>query len=151
MMRRKTKEEYIETIYVLEKKSKVAHTGQIAEELGVKPPTVTEMLQKLKKEGLVEYRAYLGANLTPRGRKLAKELMLKHKVIADLLEIIGISKDVAEIDACRIEHHVSRETYERLQKFVEFVKEAPGDPVWIKNFERFVESGEYIGCECCGK
>jgi DtxR family Mn-dependent transcriptional regulator len=150
-MRRKTVEEYIEAIYLLEKKDDVAHTGQIASELGVRPPTVTEMLRKLKKDGLVKYEAYLGANLTPKGKRMARELMKKHKVIADLLEIIGVKREIAEIDACRIEHHVSQETHERLSKFVQFVQSAPGDPLWIQHFELFCKSGKYTGCEACGK
>jgi len=78
-------------------------------------------LRKLKKDGLVEYEPYLGAKLGPKGKRMAKELMKKHKVLADLLEIIGVSRDLAEVDACKIEHHVSKETLERLEKFVDFV------------------------------
>ena len=146
-MRRKTVEEYIETIYVLEKKDGVAHTGQIALELGVRPPTVTEMLQKLKKDGLVKYEAYLGANLTTKGKRMGRELMKKHKVLADLLEIIGVSRDLAEVDACKIEHHVSKETLERLEKFVEFVKDSPKDPRWLEHFNEYCNSGKRPGCK----
>lgn len=150
-MRRKTVEEYIETIYMLERRDNGAQTGKIATELGVRPPTVTEMLRKLKKNGLVRYEAYLGANLTPKGKKMAQDLMKKHKVLADLLEIIGVTRDLAEVDACRIEHHVSPETLERLSKFVEFVRCAPGDPLWMQHFEYFCKTGKYAGCEACGK
>jgi len=150
-MRRKTVEEYLETIYTLEKKSGIAQTGKIAAELDVKPPTVTEMLQKLSKDGLVKYKAYLGANLTPKGKRMASELMVRHKVIADLLEIIGVNRNVAELDACRIEHHVSHETLERLEMFVGFVQCAPGNPRWMEHFEQYCKSGKYAGCEACGK
>ena len=97
-MRRITKEEYIETIYLLEKKGGKAQTGQIAEHMDVKPPSVTEMLQKLQTEGFVKYELYLGATLTERGREMASELMARHKVIADFLEIIGVEKELAERD-----------------------------------------------------
>ena len=60
-MRRITKEEYIETVFMLEKKGGKAQTGQIAEHMDVKPPSVTEMLGKLQAEGLVQYEPYIGA------------------------------------------------------------------------------------------
>ena len=146
-MRRITKEEYIETIYMFEKKGGKAQTGQIAEHMDVKPPSVTEMLQKLQDEELVKYEPYLGATLTEKGRKLANELMARHKVIADFLEIIGVERELAEEDACQIEHHVSKASAERLRLFVEFVQTAPRDPQWIENFKRYCETGEREKCK----
>jgi DtxR family Mn-dependent transcriptional regulator len=145
-MRKKTMEEYIETIYVLEKREDSAHTSQIALELGVKPPTVTEMLQKLEDDKLIKYQAYLGATLTAKGRRMAKELMIKHRVIADFLEIIEVDKELAELDACQIEHHVSKETLQQLEKFVNFVKSHPGKPRWMQHFKEFSKTGENRGC-----
>ena len=141
-MRRITKEEYIETIYMFEKKEGKAQTGQIAEHMGVKPPSVTEMLQKLQDEGLVDYEPYLGATLTDKGRNLANELMARHKTIADFLEIIGVDKELAELDACQLEHQVSAETMAKLSKFVEFIQSAPRDPQWIDNFKKYCETGK---------
>lgn len=146
-MRRITKEEYIEAIYLFEKKAGKAQTGQIAEHMDVKPPSVTEMLQKLQDEGLVKYEPYLGATLTENGKKMARELMAKHKVIADFLEIIGVEKELAETDACQIEHQASAETMSRLRKFVEFVQTAPKDPKWIEHFKEYCETGERGECE----
>lgn len=121
-MRPKTIEEYIETIYVLEQRKGRAQTGLIAAQMGVKPPSITEMLRKLEQEGLIHYESYSGAVLTPAGMEMARELMKKHQVIADLLEILGIDRKYAEIDACQIEHHVSAGTVERLEEFVEFAR-----------------------------
>ncbi len=146
-MRQKTIEEYIETIYVLEKKEGCAHTGRIAAEMNVKPPSVTEMLQKLQNEGVVRYEAYAGATLTLSGKKKARELMKRHRVIADFIEIIGVERGAAEIDACQIEHHVSSKTMRRLEKFVEFIHSAPHDPKWIEHFKHYYETGERSECE----
>jgi DtxR family Mn-dependent transcriptional regulator len=121
-MRHKTIEEYIETISVLEQKHGRAQTGMIAACMGVKPPSITEMLQKLEKEGLVHYESYNGAVLTGSGKKMARELMQKHRIIANLLEILGIDRELAEVDACEIEHHVSGKTLKRLEQFVEFAR-----------------------------
>jgi len=121
-MRHKTIEEYIETIFVLEQRNGRAQTGMIAAQMGVKPPSITEMLRKLEKEGLIHYESYNGATLTSSGRKMARELMQKHRILADLFEIIGIDRELAEVDACQIEHHVSPETLKRLEQFVEFAR-----------------------------
>ena len=60
--------------------------------------------------------------------------MQKHRVIADLLEILGIDREQAETDACEIEHHVSPETLKRLEKFVEFARNDEGTIEGISRF-----------------
>jgi DtxR family Mn-dependent transcriptional regulator len=100
------------------------------------------MLQKLQDEGLVNYEPYLGASLTPAGKKLAEMLMARHKVIADFLEILGVDRALADEDACQIEHHVSPVTAEQLRRFVEFVRTAPRDPTWIEKFKLYCETGK---------
>ena len=87
-----------------------------------------------EREGLIKYESYSGATLTSSGKKMARELMQKHRVIADLLEILGIDRERAETDACEIEHHVSPETLKRLEQFVEFAR---NDPVTTKSLSRF--------------
>jgi DtxR family Mn-dependent transcriptional regulator len=136
-MRHKTIEEYIETIYILEQRDGRAQTGMIASHMGVKPPSITQMLQKLEREGLIHYESYIGATLTVSGKKMARDLMQKHRVIADLLEILGIDHERAETDACQIEHHVSPETLKRLEQFVEFVR---NDSDTTETIRRFISS-----------
>jgi DtxR family Mn-dependent transcriptional regulator len=139
-MKQLTKEEYIEAIHTLQKP--VAKTGEIARHMGVRPPSVTQMLVKLKEEGLVEYEPFVGARLTQKGERLAGELLARHKVIADFLVILGIDMDQAEKDACVIEHHMSRESAARLKQFVEFIQSAPRDPQWVGKFRKYCETGE---------
>ena len=133
-MRPTTIEEYIETICNLEQRNGRAQTGMIASRMGVKPPTITEMLQKLDREGLIHYELYNGATLTGSGKKMARELMQKHRIIADLLEILGIDSELAETDACEIEHHVSPETLKTLEQFVEFTR---NDSAATESIRRF--------------
>ncbi len=141
-MKRLTKEEYIETIHVLQKTGGRAKTGEIAARMGVRPPSVTQMLAKLQDEGLVAYEPFMGAKLTPKGARLAKDLMARHRVIADFLEILGIDSETAENDACLIEHQMSTESAERLKRFVEFIQSAPRDPQWVERFRKYCETGE---------
>ena len=145
-MKTKTIEEYIEVVYTLQKKHGQVHTNDVANALGVAPPSVTEMLQKLNNRNLVDYIPYHGVTLTRDGKKLAKELMQKHKTLAEFLEIIGVDRKDAEIDACQIEHHVSSRTMKQLNKFVEFVREAPQDPRWLEHFKHYCKTGERRIC-----
>jgi DtxR family Mn-dependent transcriptional regulator len=143
-MKRITKEEYIETIHMLQKEEGKAQTGRIASRLGVKPPSVTQMLAKLQAEDLVAYEPYLGAKLTAKGGRLATDLMARHKVIADFLEILGVEREAAEKDACVIEHHMSKVSAIKLKQFVEFIQSAPRDPQWIERFRRYCDTGERV-------
>lgn len=143
---RETFEKYIETVRDLEDE-KGARTKDIARKLGVREASVTEMLQKLKKEGLVKYEPYYGATLAPKGRCLARELTIKHGTLAEFLKMIGVDERTAEEDACRIEHIVTQKTVERLRKFLRFVEEAPEEPTWLEHYKHFIKTGKHPECE----
>lgn len=121
-MKRKTVEEYIEVIYLLQNEKEYAHTTDIATKMSIKPSSVTEILQKLGTNGFIEYHCYKGARLTKKGERIANELETKHHAIAEFLLILGVDKENAETDACEIEHHVSDETIERILQFVKSLK-----------------------------
>jgi DtxR family Mn-dependent transcriptional regulator len=151
-MRKKTVEEYLETIYEFESAHGHAHTGEIAKKMGVKPPSVTEMMQKLKKDGYVKYSAYTDIRLTPAGKKIAADLMGRHKAIADFLAILGVERQSAEKDACQIEHHVRADTVRRIERFVEFANLCPQSPIWIEHFKEYHKTGKRRDCsEGCKK
>jgi len=146
-MKQKTLEEYLEVIYLLENRNDQAKTGEISSELDVKPPSVTEMLRKLEKEGYLEYERYEGARLTNSGKNIAKNLMESHETIADFLKIIGVEKEQAELDACELEHLISKKTLRKLKKFIEFIDDAPDDPKWIEHYRHYLKTGERKKCE----
>ncbi|MEF8835948.1 MAG: metal-dependent transcriptional regulator [Candidatus Thermoplasmatota archaeon] len=146
-MKQKTLEEYLEVIYLIEKREGQAKTGKISSELDVKPPSVTEMLRKLEVEGYLEYERYEGARLTESGRKIAENLMTSHETIANFLEIIGVDGKQAELDACELEHHISKSTLKKLKKFIEFIDDAPDEPKWIEHYRHYIETGERKQCE----
>ncbi len=146
-MKPKTIEEYVEVIYALQNKHGHAHTNDIALTLDVAPPSATEMVQKLAEEKLVNYVPYHGSTLTEEGMKMAENLAERHKTLADFLEIIGVDRKDAEIDACQIEHHVTPKSVEKLNIFVKFVRDAPRDPIWLEHFRHFCETGQRPECE----
>ncbi len=100
-------EEYLETIYRVELDEGVARTGEIAQHLGVAPPSVTDMIQKLQREGLVEYEPYKGVVLTDEGRRIGKKQLDRHRVMqAFLQQVCGMPHHEAHEAACDMEHSI---------------------------------------------
>jgi DtxR family transcriptional regulator, Mn-dependent transcriptional regulator len=100
-------QEYVETIYRLELDGKVARTGEIAQHLNVAPPSVTDMVQKLERAGLVQYEPYKGANLTEAGRRMAQQILSRHRIMqAFLQEVCGMEHREAHEAACAMEHAI---------------------------------------------
>jgi Mn-dependent DtxR family transcriptional regulator len=131
-------EDYLEVIYELMKEKGYARSVDISEYLGVKSPSVTNMLQRLHGMGLVVYERYRGTTLTERGKRLARSVEQRHLVITQFLRILGVSENIANSDAEGIEHHVHEATIDRIAKFVEFVGK---NKTWFETFERSTKSG----------
>ncbi len=134
-------EEYLEAMLILERKKGRIRIKDLAEMLGVKPPTVVEFLEKLASKGLVEYRKYYGVRLTEEGRRLAEEVFRRHEAIKRFLVMLGVPEDVAERDACYIEHGISDESLRLMTLFIEFVERCPNIdlPRFLRHFRYFVE------------
>jgi DtxR family Mn-dependent transcriptional regulator len=113
------RETYIERIYELKNKYGYVKTVDLAKVLNVSPSSVTEMLQKLSNEGYVIYEKYRKIDLTQKGLKLAKSLEKRHNAIKKLLIYLGVSEEIADKDACVIEHVLSKES---VDKIIEFTK-----------------------------
>ncbi|MFW6013043.1 MAG: metal-dependent transcriptional regulator [Candidatus Bipolaricaulota bacterium] len=144
MLHEKSIEDYLETVYNLSKKHQHVRTKQVAQALGVKPPSVTEMFQKLEEEDFVNYKPYGGVTLTSRGKAVAKTVRDAHVAIRKLFRLFNVSREQADTDACKVEHNLSRETVVQLKKFVAFIEGCPrGQPDWIKHFETFSETGKF--------
>ena len=125
-------EDYLEAIYDLIQTKGYARAVDIAERLGVKTPSVTGMIQKLDGMGLVVYERYRGLTLTDKGEKMAKFTQRKHVLISKFLRLLGIEEKTANEDAEGIEHHVHKETLNRIERFVEFANDHPN---WFETFE----------------
>lgn len=108
----------MKTIYELEDEFGAAAPSDIAEKLAVKAPSVTSALQKLDSLGMAEYQRYQHVNLTQKGREIAKMLDRRNRTIRDFLQLIGVSEEIAQSDACEIEHIVHKETIDKLAQFL---------------------------------
>jgi len=124
-------EDYLEVVYELINRKGYARAVDIAEQLGVKTPSVTGMLQRLNGLGLITYERYRGLTLTTKGQRLARNVQQRHRTILRFLSVLGIDEKVAKEDAEGIEHHVHKATIERMGRFVEFIDERPS---WFRAF-----------------
>ncbi len=116
-------EDYLEAIMILQKDRKVARVRDIARLLDVKMPSVTGAVKNLAEKGLVNYERYSFVTLTDKGVKIAGEIISRHRIIYDFLNgILGVSPEIAELDACRIEHVISPQTVTKLKLLVAAAK-----------------------------
>ena len=116
---RESGEDYLEAILQLEDDSGKVRSVDVANKLGVTRPSVNKAISALKEEGLVSQELYGNISLTDKGREYAKEVMEKHCTIRDFLQtVLGVGYDVAENDACRMEHIISDETYGGIKRLL---------------------------------
>ncbi|HIE32192.1 MAG TPA: metal-dependent transcriptional regulator [Methanosarcinales archaeon] len=147
MLSRKA-EDYLEGILNITEEKGYARIKDIAVTLGVRPPSVVEMVDRLNKKGLVEYRKYDGVKLTEEGKDIALSVKDRHDIIKSFLEIINVPEKIADEDACTMEHELHTITTTQIKNLVIFVKNAPEYPEWLKHFEEFCASGEH---PCVGR
>lgn len=112
-------EDYVELIAELIESLGEARPVDIAERLGVKPPTVTKNISRLKYAGLVRRERYRSVFLTEKGQALADACRHRHRIVVAFLQKLGIDEAVAERDAEGIEHHVSDETLAAFERYLE--------------------------------
>jgi len=137
-------EDYLEAIANLGEGTKVVRVKQISEMLGVKMPSVTSALKKLSERELVEHARYGHIKLTAEGDKVARDVIRRHKALTRFFEqALGIDKETAEEDACKIEHVISSLSMERLTRFVEFIEACPlGSANFPSRYGYYLEHGE---------
>jgi DtxR family transcriptional regulator, manganese transport regulator len=115
---RELAEDYVELIQDLVREEGVARTKSLAARLGVSQPTVTKSLTRLEKEGWLVVVPHRSIELTEEGRDLAANSLARHKMVVAFLVALGVSSEVAELDAEGIEHHVSEATLAAMKSFL---------------------------------
>jgi len=139
----RTVEEYLESIGTLEEWESPVSTSSIAQALEVSPASVSEMLRRLSKKGVVEYIPYGGATLTKRGRRHFLKLTRRHRLWEVFLNrYLGIGWEDVYQPACSLEHATSDLIAEKLAEFLDNPEVCPhGNPIPRSNLERPEVSG----------
>ncbi len=112
-------ENYLETILILGKKKGSVRSVDIATELGFSKPSVCVAMRNLREHGYITTNSDGLINLTESGREIAERVFKRHETITRWLMMIGVSSDQAAIDACRLEHVISQESFDCLCSYME--------------------------------
>ena len=111
-------ENYLETILILSRKHPVVRSVDIATELDFKKSSVSVAMKKLRESGHIQVSPEGYITLTESGREIADCIYERHQLISSWLIRLGVSPDVAQADACRIEHDISAETFQKLKDHI---------------------------------
>ena len=112
-------EDYLETIYIIISDGRPAQVRDVARLLNVKMPSVVKAIHELKKLGLVTQEPYSPINLTPKGERVARHVLNRHKLLRSFLVKLGVSRRIADRDACLMEHILSAETRDKIRAYTE--------------------------------
>ena len=111
-------EDYLERILILSKELESVHSIDIARDMNFSKPSVSVAMHKLEKEKYIIFQDDGSITLTTKGRKVAEAVYDRHVTITKALMQMGVSEEQAKIDACKIEHDISEETFIALKKAV---------------------------------
>ena len=134
-------EDYLEVIYGLIEKHRVARSRDIARKMEVTGASVTGALRALAEKKLVNYAPYELVTLTEQGRNMEK-VSGRHLALKEFFAaVLGLNEREAGENACRVEHAVSEDLMQRLIRFAEFIRVCPrAGSRWLEGFSRFYEN-----------
>lgn len=111
-------EDYLEAILILKLKNGKVRSIDIANHLNVSKPGVNKAMNVLKESGLIEKDYYSDILLTKKGEEIAKRIYKKHTTIKNFLLKLGVSEETSDIDCCKIEHVISKETFNAIKNYL---------------------------------
>ena len=112
-------EDYLESILVLSKQLPNVRSVDVASYLGFSKPSVSHAVKLMVEQGLIRLDGTKCIYLTEKGMNVADETYKRHVFFSSMLEEIGVPRNIAQEDACRIEHVISQETFDAIQKYYE--------------------------------
>lgn len=118
-------EDYLEAIYNLNEEKGYVSTADVSERLVVKPPTASNMIKSLADKGYLEHEKYRGMRLTASGEKIARSVIKRHRVISNLISMLGVDDVTAFVDTEGIEHHVHPSTLRKFERLAEYLHNNP--------------------------
>ena len=109
-------EDYLETILMLQKSRGQVRSIDIANEMNFTKPSVSVAMKNLREKGYITMDSTGYITLTEAGRQRAEDVLERHTILADLLMYIGVSKETALADACKVEHDLSEESFDAIKR-----------------------------------
>lgn len=111
-------EMYLETIYILSKKSESVRSLDVAEYMGFSKPSVSRAMGILKEGGYIHVDKEGFITLLPAGREVAHKIYERHTVLTKTLMKLGVDEKTAAEDACKMEHDISDESFEAIRRHI---------------------------------
>ncbi len=137
-------QDYLEAILLCEREHRFVRTKHLAERLGVKSPSVHAAVKELTHLGLVEHESYGHIELTPDGRREAECVYARHKILYHFFaDTLGLPRDLAENNACGIEHHLNDLSMDRFSKLLGFLdRKAKEDAEFARELKKILTEEE---------
>lgn len=112
-----SREDYLEAILILKKQKGTVRNADIAAHLGFSRPSVSIAVKKLASEGYITTDENSFIHLSSSGSEIAHKVYEKHLILTHILRDLGVSRQQAEKDACRLEHHLSDESFGKICEY----------------------------------
>lgn len=112
-------ENYLETILILSKQKPVVRSVDIADELGFKKSSVSVAMKNLRNKEHITVTKEGFIYLTESGKEIAEMIYERHELLSNWLVKLGVDKEIAAEDACRIEHVISKESFDAIKKYID--------------------------------
>jgi Mn-dependent DtxR family transcriptional regulator len=108
-------EDYLETILILKQNTGFVRSIDIARQMNFSKPSISRAVSKLREDGYITMSPGGEIEMTATGLALAERIYTRHRVLTDFLISLGVTPEVAADEACRIEHHLSDDTFEKIR------------------------------------
>lgn len=127
-------EDYLEIIYNSIETNNSIKAVEIAKKLNISRASVSEALTKLSDKGLIVYEGHKGITITEEGQKEARKVIVKHNTLSAFFEnTLGINKEIAEESACKMEHVISEDVFNRIEQFQKYCEQ---NQMFVENFKK---------------
>lgn len=135
-----SEEDYIEMIYRLSRKKGFTRVSILASALNVQPPSVTKMVQKFADIKLVKYEKYGAIRLEPLGKEIGKNLLDRHNLVEEFLELINVKKGLLETTE-KLEHTINDEVFNGFKNLINFFKD---NPEILVKYQTYISWHKYL-------
>lgn len=119
---RESAQDYLETILILNKENGSVKSIEVANHMGVTKQSVHRAIKNLKEEEYISVDEKGNISLEEKGKQIAEDTYEKHQVLSKFFMSLGVSEDVSYSDACKIEHDISKETFDAIKTIVNNLK-----------------------------
>ena len=125
-MYQESTENYLETIYILLQRQGTVRSIDVCNEMGYSKPTISVTMKQFREKGYVKIDGSGHITLTPSGLSIAQRIYERHVVLSELLMLLGVGRETALADACKIEHDISEETFDCIKRHMARCRECRG-------------------------